>query len=189
MPIEKDDLFFFLTLLVKNEAIGLKHTIQMGGSTAISHLCVCRCVISNNSILNLSFHFRPSLPPLWLENSYSHAWVSWDFWPKAMQDNIVKLTKFNFDDNVKRGAWFVKFYAPWCTHCQRRTPQIPGGEADTHRGLFSPKFLLYHNTSMGFFYSKSTIFKIFSMILSQQLWKIQFPNMQRQTVSLGDFLG
>eukprot|EP00930_Biecheleria_cincta_P059847 TRINITY_DN45568_c0_g1_i1.p1 TRINITY_DN45568_c0_g1~~TRINITY_DN45568_c0_g1_i1.p1 ORF type:complete len:221 (-),score=50.32 TRINITY_DN45568_c0_g1_i1:54-716(-) len=40
----------------------------------------------------------------------------------ADKDNIVKFTKFNFDDNVKRGAWFVKFYAPWCTHCQRLAP-------------------------------------------------------------------
>jgi len=36
--------------------------------------------------------------------------------------NIVKLNKFNFGDNVKNGAWFVKFYAPWCTHCQRLAP-------------------------------------------------------------------
>lgn len=38
------------------------------------------------------------------------------------KDNIVKLNKFNFDNNVKRGTWFVKFYAPWCTHCQRLAP-------------------------------------------------------------------
>ena len=64
-----------------------------------------------------------------------------------LEENIVKLNKFNFDDNVKHGVWFVKFYAsrsqmkrrgtlryhiglwssraccagsrPWCTHCQR----------------------------------------------------------------------
>ena len=29
-----------------------------------------------------------------------------------VQENIVKLNKFNFDDNVKHGVWFVKFYAP-----------------------------------------------------------------------------
>merc|ERR1712217_292449 len=38
------------------------------------------------------------------------------------KDNIVKLTKFNFESNVKQGHWFVKFYAPWCTHCQRLAP-------------------------------------------------------------------
>ncbi|CAK9067042.1 unnamed protein product [Durusdinium trenchii] len=41
---------------------------------------------------------------------------------QADKDNIVKLTKFNFDENVKRGTWMVKFYAPWCSHCQRLKP-------------------------------------------------------------------
>lgn len=41
---------------------------------------------------------------------------------QADKDNIVKLNKFNFDHNVKNGVWFVKFYAPWCTHCQRLAP-------------------------------------------------------------------
>eukprot|EP00927_Polykrikos_kofoidii_P075877 TRINITY_DN7239_c0_g1_i2.p1 TRINITY_DN7239_c0_g1~~TRINITY_DN7239_c0_g1_i2.p1 ORF type:complete len:231 (-),score=55.89 TRINITY_DN7239_c0_g1_i2:133-825(-) len=36
--------------------------------------------------------------------------------------SIVKLTQFNFDDNVRNGNWFVKFFAPWCTHCQRMRP-------------------------------------------------------------------
>lgn len=40
----------------------------------------------------------------------------------AEKDNIAKLTKFNFEKNVGKGAWFVKFYAPWCTHCQRLAP-------------------------------------------------------------------
>merc|ERR1711879_488907 len=38
------------------------------------------------------------------------------------KNNIVKLTKFNFDSNVRSGHWFVKFFAPWCTHCQRLAP-------------------------------------------------------------------
>mmetsp|Transcript_106250 Transcript_106250/g.343301 ORF Transcript_106250/g.343301 Transcript_106250/m.343301 type:complete len:233 (+) Transcript_106250:110-808(+) len=40
----------------------------------------------------------------------------------AERTNVVKLNKFNFGENVKTGAWFVKFYAPWCTHCQRLAP-------------------------------------------------------------------
>jgi len=40
----------------------------------------------------------------------------------ADKDNIVKLNKYNFDQNVKHGKWFVKFFAPWCTHCQRMAP-------------------------------------------------------------------
>jgi len=38
------------------------------------------------------------------------------------KDNVVKLQDFNFDGNVGNGVWFVKFFAPWCTHCQRIAP-------------------------------------------------------------------
>ena len=91
--------------------------------------------------------------------------ISWS-WPSStlMTTSSVALGSWN---SMHPGA-----------HIARGGPRKFGGETDTHRGLFSPRFLLYHNTSMGFFNSKSTI----SMILSQQLWKIQFPNMQRQII-------
>lgn len=35
---------------------------------------------------------------------------------------MVRLNRYNFDDNVKQGKWFVKFFAPWCAHCQKIAP-------------------------------------------------------------------
>ena len=32
------------------------------------------------------------------------------------------LTDENFEENVSRGKWLVKFYAPWCAHCQKLAP-------------------------------------------------------------------
>jgi len=40
----------------------------------------------------------------------------------AKSENVVKLTKFNYEQNVAQGSWFVKYYAPWCTHCQKLAP-------------------------------------------------------------------
>jgi thioredoxin-like negative regulator of GroEL len=43
--------------------------------------------------------------------------------PRAPQDFytgeslITRLTSKNWEQRMTHGFWFVKFYAPWCTHC------------------------------------------------------------------------
>ena len=37
---------------------------------------------------------------------------------------VTVLTQENFDSETKNGLWLVKFYAPWCGHCQALEPVI-----------------------------------------------------------------
>ncbi|XP_065362683.1 thioredoxin domain-containing protein 5 homolog [Calliphora vicina] len=42
--------------------------------------------------------------------------------PVAVKGKVVELTEENFAKHVSSGNHFVKFYAPWCSHCQRLAP-------------------------------------------------------------------
>jgi thiol-disulfide isomerase/thioredoxin len=35
---------------------------------------------------------------------------------------VVLLNSKSFDSLTKNGIWFIKFFAPWCTHCQKLAP-------------------------------------------------------------------
>ncbi|CAH0559393.1 unnamed protein product [Brassicogethes aeneus] len=41
--------------------------------------------------------------------------------PQAMH-GLLELSADNFDEHVGKGKHFVKFYAPWCGHCQNLAP-------------------------------------------------------------------
>ncbi|KAL9880311.1 thioredoxin domain-containing protein pretaporter [Glossina fuscipes fuscipes] len=42
--------------------------------------------------------------------------------PQTVKGALVELTEDNFAKHVSSGNHFVKFYAPWCSHCQRLAP-------------------------------------------------------------------
>ncbi|XP_036195059.1 protein disulfide-isomerase A6-like [Myotis myotis] len=68
----------------------------------------------------------------------------------ASSDDVIELTPSNFNQEViqSNSLWFVEFFAPWCGHCQRLTPEwkkvatalkdvvkVGAADADKHQSL------------------------------------------------------
>jgi len=43
----------------------------------------------------------------------------------SQNSDVIKLTSSNFNKEVLNSSeiWMIEFYAPWCGHCQRLTPE------------------------------------------------------------------
>mmetsp|Transcript_41263 Transcript_41263/g.78860 ORF Transcript_41263/g.78860 Transcript_41263/m.78860 type:complete len:237 (+) Transcript_41263:175-885(+) len=40
----------------------------------------------------------------------------------SSNSKVIELTEDNFDSELERGAYFVKVYAEWCSHCRNMAP-------------------------------------------------------------------
>jgi len=83
--------------------------------------------------------------------------------------SVISLNSRNFDGRTRKGNWFIKFYAPWCGHCQMLAPvweevsgelleEVEVGEVncDENRALCSRFDIKYYPT-IWYLSSKKTL--------------------------------